>query len=509
MRCASLAWMLALLATPALADVASKAPDSVAVTVYRDRPESAAQLRDDDDTRGLAMIAETRTRISFAGVADTIIPASATLAGLPGGQVERNFDYDLLDPGSLIEKSLGQTVILRRTNPKTGKVEEEPATLRSGPDGVVVETSHGVEALGCGAGPQALVFDHLPPGLADHPTLSVIADVPAAGRYRLTLSYLAVRIDWTADYVARIAPDGKTLDLTGWLTLANRSSVSFSDAPTAVVAGRLARVAPDLPDISPKTVELACWPSGTTTTIVRDSANAAIPPPPPPPPVPVAQMRMSELVVTAQKRAEQTNLGDYKLYTLAEPTTVAARQIKQIRFLHQFRVSFEKVYVFDAGEYAPESGPPTPADVILRLQNKAGDGLGLPIPAGMVSLRQARGDEEYFIGEAGVRDVPSGEEFELAAGQAADLLIRSNVVSDVTLGSGASKRERRTLEFTVTNAGARDAPFELRQPTGEEGFRIAAESKPHGLKSGRDVWRITIPAHAAVTLRYTIEAADS
>ncbi len=128
-------------------------------------------------------------------------------------------------------------------------MSEEPATLRSGPDGVVVETSHGVEALGCGGELQALVFDHLPEGLADKPTLSVIADAPRAGRYQVTLSYLTVRVDWSADYVARVAADGRTLDLTGWLTLANRSGVSFATRRTAVVAGRLARVAPDLPDI--------------------------------------------------------------------------------------------------------------------------------------------------------------------------------------------------------------------------------------------------------------------
>jgi hypothetical protein len=237
-------------AAPAVADVVSPAPEAVTVTVYRDRPMSAEQLRseDDDDTSGLAMITETRTvdlpagrtRVSFEGVADEIIPASAKLEGLPGRLIEHDFDYDLLSPGALIERSLGQGVTLRRTNPKTGKVTEEAATLRSGPDGVVVVTAAGgVEALGCGAGPQALVFDHLPPGLADKPTLSVVADTPAAGRYQLKLSYLTVRMSWSADYVARLAPDERSLDLTGWLTLSNRTGDSFAGAPTSVVAGAL------------------------------------------------------------------------------------------------------------------------------------------------------------------------------------------------------------------------------------------------------------------------------
>ncbi len=357
-----------LIATPAAADVVSKAPDAVAVTVYRDHAATAASLRNEGGggASGLAMIAETRTvdlpagrtRIAFQGVADAIIPASAALTGLPGRLVERNFDYDLLDPGSLIEKSVGQRVTIRRTNPRTGKVTEEPATLRSGPDGVVAQTSHGVEALGCGAGPQALVFDHLPPGLAAQPTLSVIADAPRAGRYRLTLSYLAVRIDWSADYVARLSADGATLDLTGWLTLSNRSGMSFADAPTAVVAGALARVAPDLPDISPKQVETECWPMGTTSDFTRPAApeglardEAANMPEPAPPPMQRMFGSFMAAAPMAKPRVQATSLGDYKLYSLVEPTTVAAMQTKQIRFLHQTGVSFETLYVARQGPY--------------------------------------------------------------------------------------------------------------------------------------------------------------
>jgi len=125
------ALVLLALPVPGLTDVVSKGPDAVAVTIYRDHPASAESLRgegDQDDTSGLAMITEERwvdlpagrTRIEFQGVADAIIPASARLDGLPGGVVERNFDYDLLGPGSLIERSVGREVVIRRANPRTG-----------------------------------------------------------------------------------------------------------------------------------------------------------------------------------------------------------------------------------------------------------------------------------------------------------------------------------------------------------------------------------------------------
>jgi len=507
-----------LLVTPAFADVVSKAPDAVVVTVYRDRPATAASLRENsDDTAGLAMIAETRTvdlpagrtRIEFQGVADAIIPASAALTGLPGRLVERSFDYDLLDPGSLIEKSVGQSVVIRRTNPKTGKVTEEPATLRSGPDGVVVQTSGGVEALGCGTGPQALVFDHLPPGLADRPTLSAVADAPKAGRYKLTLSYLTVRIDWSADYVARLSADGATLDLTGWLTLSNRSGMSFADAPTSVVAGALARVAPDLPDIAPKEVETECWPMGTTSDFARREAMGRLEdeaiPSPPPPPMTMAKAAVSEVVVTAEKRTVQTNLGDYKLYSLIEPTTVAAQQTKQIRFLHQTGVKFEKLYVFRADAWnSLGDGDVRPAQVVLRFENKAANGLGLALPAGNVSVRQPQaiaGGREVFIGEHGVRDVPENEEFELPVGEAADVQVQGRLVSDET----KSGRERTALAFTLTNAKPVPATFELRQRPDGEDFRVLTETSAHVLKNGDDVWRLTLPANGTVVLSYTFE----
>jgi hypothetical protein len=333
--------------------VTSPAPDAVAVVIYRDGAATAADLREApaDDPSGLAMISETRTvdlpsgrsRIRFEGVSDGIIPASAAVEGLPGKLVERDFDYDLLDPASLIRRSLGGQVTLRRLDRRTGRVTEEPATLLSGPDGVTVRTAAGgIEALGCGSGPQALVFDHLPEGLASRPTLSIIADAPRAGRYRVTLSYLTVRLAWSADYVARLSPDGRTLDLTGWLTIANRGDTGFAEAPTAVVAGNVNRTQPDLPGAAPRVVSTRCWPMGTTSDwrriiMHRDELEGFYP------------ASVAAVIVTAQRRlqsiervptaitaftARESDLGDYKLYTLPEPTTVAAHETKQVRFLH-------------------------------------------------------------------------------------------------------------------------------------------------------------------------------
>ena len=209
-------------------------------------------------------------------------------------------------------------------------------------------------------------------------------------------------------------------------------------------------------------------------------------------------------------RTQQSDLGDYKLYSLAEPTTVAARQGKQVRFLHQSGVKFEKLYVWRVDPFPSADGDAAPhaAAVVLSLENKTARGLGLALPAGMVSVRQAEGGDEYFIGEHGVRDVPVGEPFELEIGKSADVTVTGKLASSATIGSGAGKRWRLALAYTLTNAGGEPASVEVRQDPGREGFKIVAESGRHSLKNGADVWRVSVPANGAATLSYSFEASE-
>jgi hypothetical protein len=207
-------------------------------------------------------------------------------------------------------------------------------------------------------------------------------------------------------------------------------------------------------------------------------------------------------------RVVATTLGDYKLYSLAEPTTLAARQTKQIRFLHQAAVTFEKLYVYEPGEAPDTTAAVYPAEAMLSLENKPVNDLGLPLPAGKVSLRQPQdvaGGRELFVGEPAMRDVPVGEPFELVAGHASDVTARPRVTSDETVGKGSGQRERVTLEIDLANAQAQPVTFEVRQTTARAGFMVVSESTAHGLKNGNAVWRVTLPANGGAVVKYAYE----
>jgi hypothetical protein len=511
-------------AVPATAaTIPSTAPEKVAVTLYRDGDGPFQAMpewqRQQARERGLILVSETRTLdlpagrhvVRFDGVAEGLIPQSAAVEGLPGKAVERNYDYALLSPGTLVERSLGQPIKVVRTNRTTGRQQTVDATLVQGPYGLMVRMAGGVEALGCSGGPERLVLGGVPDGLTDKPSLSTLVDVERPTRARLTLSYLALGVNWQADYVARIHPDGKHLDLTGWLTLVNSGGSRFADAKTQAVAGKLSRQYVRVDKGRAQSIVRACWPMDTT------HYGQPPAPPPPPPPAPMAMMAppmarsaaLEEVMVTGAraKLAEQSDLGDYKLYTLPEPVTLNARQTKQVAFLDQKGVAFQRLYAVEINaydDYGGEDEAVTP-QVVLRLENKAAEGLGKPLPSGALSAIETIDGRPTFAGEQAVRDVAVGEPLDLMIGQAMDVTARPRLVEETQQGKN---RVRRTYEVDLANAKTIPVTIEVRQDPSASLFKVVSEPQKHDIRNGQVAWRISLTPGERRTFRYAITRAD-
>ena len=509
-----------LLALPAhAATVVSPAPEAVAVTLYRDGDGPFQAMpewqREQARQKGLILVVETRAVdlpagrhvIRFDGVAEGLIPQSAAVEGLPGQAIERNYDYALLSPGTLVERSLGQPIKVVRTNRKTGSQRMVDATLQQGPDGLMVRTADGVEALGCSGGPERLVLGAVPDGLTDKPSLSTVVDVPRPTRAKLTVSYLALGVNWQADYVARLHPDGKHLDLTGWLTLVNSGGSAFVDARTQAVAGKLARQYVRVNKGQPEAIVRACWPMDTTHSGRAAAEAYAGAPPPAPPPLPIppvmARASVEEIMVTGQraKLAEQSNLGDYKLYTLPEPVTLNARQTKQVAFLDQKNVAFQRLYVVEVNSWDVLGDTFLAPQVTLRLENKTANGLGKPLPSGALSAMETVDGRPTFAGEQAVRDVAVGEPLDLAIGQAMDVRARPRLVAERKLAKG---RTRRDYEVDLSNAKTVPVTIELRQNPNLPAFKLVAEPQQHDIQQGRIAWRVTLGPGQTTVFRYAI-----
>jgi hypothetical protein len=494
MQASGCALACALAAAPAVAaDTLAEKPSDLSVTVYR-APERGAGSIDLDRLEGFALVSETRTvhlpagtsRLRFEGVADGIEPASAIVTGLPDGVLEKNREGKLLSPSALIAAAVGKSLTLLRTDRKTGKLTRVTATIRSDAGGgAVFETSEGIEALRCSGLPETFSFSGIT-DLAATPTLSVLVRAAQPVTRTVTLSYLARGFDWAADYTATLSADGKSLDLGAWVTLANGNGVGFPAAHAQVVAGRVNRESREVEPLDPGGSILAeCWPRGSTSdppqylqirrASLTQMARAA---------------PMMEVALTAQKRVEQEQLGDLKLYRVPDRTTVAARQSKQVRLLDRQAIPVSFVYGADLEANQPTAS--VPASQLLRTQNTAVNHLGLPLPSGSIAVFATRGGGKLLQHESGMRDLAVGEEVEINMGDSPDV--------EVTSLKESSSSDR----VDVTNARPAEIRFELRLRL-PEGGRVVRADHPMASKNGRPIFRLTVPANQTVTLRYQWE----
>jgi hypothetical protein len=518
-RALLLAALLALAGAPAGAQtiVTSQRPDHVEVTIYRAPNRDAETPIDLGWLEGYALISETRrvslpageSEIRFEGVAGGIVPQSAIIGGFPDGIVERNRDAFLLSPSSLLDRSLGRRVHLRRTSLASGAVTEQDAIVRSGADGaVVLQTAEGFEALRCTGQREALVYDGVPAGLSARPTLSVRARSSRAVDATITLSYLSNGFDWQANYIANLSPDGSRMELFAWLTLASMDETSFPNADTQAVAGRLNRADPGDSDpgaVRHEELSLHCWPQGTTgyparpvtvinsaevrlqgTTRTEDLINQ----------LPQAFASDEAIVVTGM-HARQENLGDVKLYRIPEPVTVAANSQKQVAFLEQPAVRAQLVY-----RSRIETDPGASQDPPKRLlvtRNRTEEGLGVPLPAGSIQLFSASSDgRPLLIGEAAIHDLAVGEDVEIEAGEAEGIHVEPEVI-----GSGRNWDDYR---LTVTNDHAVPVRYEAEFATDEHRRFRPRRRLPS--RHGRPLWAVTVPANGTASLDYRVTETD-
>jgi hypothetical protein len=446
------------LPAPVDAPTAGSAQGDVSVTIYNN---DVALVQ---DVRSLAL-ASGRVRQNFPDVSAAIRPETVSLTVPDAAIVEQNFDYDLLSPSSLMEKAVGETITLVRTNPATGVETRDRAKVLAVNGGVVIEVNGHVEVLRDDGLPVRAIFDKVPDALRARPTLSVTLASSRAGARPATLSYLSRGLGWSADYVALFDDKSGTVDVQGWVTLKNTSGTSFSNAKTLLVAGEVGST--DDSDDMPR-------PRRRTTT------------------------------APGTESAAREMLGDFYLYPLARRTTIADKQTKQVSFLDAKGVAASSGYRFE-NAWLGSSDEPRSAQSVLRFSNSGAAGLGDTLPAGVVRVyvRDARGQPQ-FTGENRIEHTPQGSAIALPTGDAFDVKVQPTTVSRTRQGNG---RWRTAVRYKVTNARARPVTVELVQGGLDWGDVRVVEDSATGERrnAGTLAWQVPVPAKGSATVTATFD----
>lgn len=457
MRKASL--ILVALAGPALAQ---SAQGDVAVTIYNE------QLALVQDTRQLDLPGG-RSKVEFPDVSAQIRPETVSLAGAGIGIVEQNFDYDLLSPDKMMAKAVGQTVTLVRTNPANGSETREQAKVLAANGGIVLQIGNRIEVLRDDGLPVRVVFDKVPDNLRARPTLSVTLQSASAGMVPARLSYLTPGLGWKADYVALFDEKAQAIDVQGWVTLTNNTGTTFANAKTLLVAGLVNQV--------------------------QRNPYGGYPQP---------QYGGDGMEMAGTESAARGKLGDYYLYPLAERTTIANAQTKQVGFLDVSAVPAKKTYQY-INQWLQVTPQPMSAASVLKFSSSAKGGLGDALPAGTVRvyMRDAQGNPQ-FVGENTIGHTPMGSSLAVKTGDAFDVKVQANVEKRERL---SASRWQTMMKYTLTNAGDKAVTVDLAQAGLWGDVRIKDESRESKrISADRVEWSVPVPANGSAVVTATFDS---
>ncbi|RYD98981.1 MAG: DUF4139 domain-containing protein, partial [Sphingomonadales bacterium] len=194
--------------------------------------------------------------------------------------------------------------------------------------------------------------------------------------------------------------------------------------------------------------------------------------------------------------ANRERLGDFYVYPLAERTTIANAQQKQVSFLDVSGSPAAKAYYY-RNDWLGRSDEARSADTVLRFSSSREGGLGDALPAGTVRvyMRDVRGQPQ-FIGESNIGHTPMGSRLALKTGEAFDVKVQPTVEKREKLGE---YKWRTTMRYRVTNARDAAVTVELAQAGLDSWWkdtRIESESQPSDrTDADQALWKVAVPAN--------------
>lgn len=341
------------------------------------------------DTRNVRL-AKGRGELRFMDVAAHIIPETvhAKSINLPNAFsiLEQNYEYDLMDADKLLDKYVGRKIKLIDWNKFQDRKETVEAVLLSNNKGQIYKIG---EEIYLGH-PGYKVLPGIPENLIAKPTLTWLYENGSEKTHQLEVSYLTNNINWKADYIVMLNEDDSAADVSGWVTLDNKSGATYKDARLKLVAGQVHRVEPTALD-------------GRVYAQRREKGVRA-------------------------PQFQEKAFFEYHIYNLQRKTTLKDKQTKQVSLLEASGVKISKeLLVYGRASYFTRQYqaniPKQPVSVYVKFKNSKDNNLGMPLPAGIMRLyKQDEDGSQEFIGEDKVEHTPKDEEVRLKIGQAFDVV---------------------------------------------------------------------------------------
>ena len=262
----------------------------------------------------------------------------------------------------------------------------------------------------------ALIFSTIPKELITKPSLVWNIKASKKSSSTLTMDYLINNISWQSNYILNLGKNHA--DLSGWISINNRSGKAFDDTKLTVLAGDINR---------------AIVPMNR-----RYMAKAAM-----------AEM---DGAATVQELSHE----GYHLYQIPFKVNLANNEKTQIKFLDIKKIPVTRKYEAKLNSPFYFNGERKHA-VTQYLEIKS---LEKALPMGTIRTYSKEGETTLLLGESSINHTPKHEEVKVTLGKNFDLIAKSKMLSN---SSDRYYNDTR-VSYELTNRSKKNKTIELLVP---------------------------------------------
>jgi hypothetical protein len=286
------------------------------------------------------------------------------------------------------------------------------------------------------------------------------------------VSYLTSNLNRKADYVFVVDERDERGDLTGWVTLTNQSGASYENARLKLVAGEVQRVMGNMRD-----------------DLMRN------------------EVQLRAAAEAEGRQFTEESFFEYHLYTLERPTTLLENEQKQVTLLDGTGIGIEKKLIFygAAQYYRGQHGDVVSNQklgVFLDIQNTEQNGLGMPLPKGIVRVYRADASgAQQFIGEDRIDHTPKDERVRIRMGEAFDVVGDRRQTEFRIISSCVSES---AWEISLRNHKRERARIEVIEPVGGDWEMLSSTHTQRKLDAHTFAYNVDVAPNGEARIRYRV-----
>jgi len=323
------------------------------------------------------------TSITYKGVASTINTDSVNIQLSDSIKLNsQQYRFDKLTLAKVLQAHIGKKVQVKLLkDAKNFKIIDATLLSNDGGNSLVRTTKSRIISVAS----SAIIFKSIPKELITKPSLVWNIEATKNVNSTMKIDYLISNIDWKSDYILNLHKD--SADLTGWITLNNRSGKKFENVELNVLAGDINRA------YRQKNVRYA----------------KAMP-----------TMAMAE----ADSVSHVAHEG-YHFYTVPFKVNIANNEKTQIKFIQKKGIYAQRTYVANMSNPSYMRGEQEHS--VTQFVNLKG--LDLPLPKGVVRTYSAIGNKTILLGESNLKHTPKDTPIKLQVGKNFDIKVKETILS--------------------------------------------------------------------------------